>query len=67
MASPKAPILESTEANLALAAQCIRDGGVVVAPSDTNMALTLDPWNEAAIERAFRIKNRPPTSALGVA
>jgi L-threonylcarbamoyladenylate synthase len=59
-----APILEPTEDNLALAAACIKRGGVVVAPSDTNLALTLDPWNEQAIERAFRIKQRPATSPL---
>jgi len=56
--------LEPTEAGIGTAADCILDGGVVVAPSDTNLALTLDPWNEAAIERAFRIKNREPTDPL---
>ena len=56
--------LEPTAAGIATAADCILDGGVVVAPSDTNLALTLDPWNEAAIERAFRIKNREPTDPL---
>ena len=56
--------LEPTAAGIATAADCILDGGVVVAPSDTNLALTLDPWDEAAIERAFRIKNREPTDPL---
>ena len=56
--------LEPTEAGISTAADCILDGGVVVAPSDTNLALTLDPWDEAAIERAFRIKNREPTDPL---
>ena len=56
--------LEPTAAGIATAADCILDGGVVVAPSDTNIALTLDPWDEAAIERAFRIKNREPTDPL---
>ena len=56
--------LEPTPEGIATAADCICDGGVVVAPSDTNLALTLDPWNEAAIERAFRIKNREPTDPL---
>jgi len=52
--------LEPTAAGIATAADCILDGGVVVAPSE----LTLDPWDEAAIERAFRIKNREPTDPL---
>jgi len=56
--------LNPTAEGIATAADCILDGGVVVAPSDTNLALTLDPWNEAAIERAFRIKNREPTDPL---
>ena len=56
--------LEPTPEGIATAADCILDGGVIVAPSDTNLALTLDPWNEAAIERAFRIKNREPTDPL---
>ena len=46
------------------AANCILDGGMVVAASDTNPALTLDPWDEAAIERAFRIKSRKPVDPL---
>ncbi len=56
--------LEPTPEGIATAADCVLDGGVIVAPSDTNLALTLDPWNEAAIERAFRIKNREPTDPL---
>ena len=59
-------ILEPTEENLREAADCILEGGVVVAPSDTNLALTLDPWNEAAIERAFEIKERPATKPLTI-
>ena len=57
-------LLEPTEENLALAARCVLDGGVIIAPSDTNVALTLSPWSDAAIDRAFAIKNRPPTSPL---
>jgi L-threonylcarbamoyladenylate synthase len=57
-------LLEPTSEGIETAAECIRDGGVVVAPSDTNLALTLDPWDEAAIERAFAIKNREPTDPL---
>ncbi|KAF0109737.1 MAG: Sua5/YciO/YrdC/YwlC family protein [Rhodospirillaceae bacterium] len=60
------PILPPTEENLVLAARCIRSGGVIIAPSDTNLALTIDPWNNQAIDRAFRIKRRPATSALTI-
>ena len=56
--------MEPTPDGIETAADCIRGGGVIVAPSDTNLALTLDPWDEAAIERAFRIKNREPVDPL---
>ncbi|EWY36601.1 hypothetical protein N825_09780 [Skermanella stibiiresistens SB22] len=59
-----APILQPCEESFAIAARCVADGGVVIAPSDTNLALTLDPWNDAAIARAFAIKRRPPNQAL---
>ncbi|MCL1702972.1 L-threonylcarbamoyladenylate synthase [Lysinibacillus sp. Bpr_S20] len=57
-------LLEPTEENFAIAANCVKNGGVIVSPSDTNLALTLDPWNEDAINRAFAVKNRPANSAL---
>ncbi|WP_127532452.1 L-threonylcarbamoyladenylate synthase [Paenibacillus kobensis] len=57
-------VLEPNENNFRIAAECIVQGGVVIAPSDTNLALTLNPWKDDAIDRAFAIKNRPATSAL---
>ncbi|WP_253737330.1 L-threonylcarbamoyladenylate synthase [Halohasta salina] len=60
----EATLLEPTPKGIETAADCIRGGGVIVAPSDTNLALTIDPWDEAAIERAFRIKNREPVDPL---
>lgn len=51
--------LEPTAANLETVAACLRDGGVVVAPSDTNMALTVDPTHPAAIDRVYELKDRP--------
>ncbi|RAX21542.1 threonylcarbamoyl-AMP synthase [Actinomyces sp. Z5] len=57
-------VVAATEENLRRAARVVLAGGVIVAPSDTNLALTLDAWNEAAIERAFAIKRRPATSPL---
>jgi len=57
-------VLEPVKENFQLVAKCIKEGGVIISPSDTNIALTLNPWNEVAIERAFAIKNRPATSPL---
>ena len=39
--------------------ECIRAGGVVLFPADTVYGLAVDPANEEAIERMYRIKNRP--------
>lgn len=52
-------VLEPTDANVERAAEAVRNGGVIVAPSDTNLALTLDPNQAAAVERAYEIKDRP--------
>lgn len=59
-----APVLDPTDETLDRAAASIREGGVVVAPSDTNLALTLDPWNSEAVERAYEIKDRPAHKPL---
>ncbi len=64
MTPTEANVVAPTEGNLQIAGDLVRNGGVVVAPSDTNLALTMDPWNRAAVERAFAIKRRPPTSPL---
>jgi L-threonylcarbamoyladenylate synthase len=52
-------ILEPTATNITTVADCLRDGGVVVAPSDTNMALTVSPDHGDAIDRVYDIKQRP--------
>lgn len=57
-------VLTPTAENLRRAAACIRDGGVVLSPSDTNMALGIDPYDEAAITRVYEIKGRPPDKPL---
>jgi len=53
-----------TPENIEKAAQIIRDGGLVICPSDTNLAITIDPWNPRAVERVFEVKRRPGTSPL---
>jgi len=59
-----APVLEPTDENLDRVATRIREGGVVVAPSDTNLGLALDPWNPEAVRRAYEIKDRPTHKPL---
>ena len=59
-----APVLDPTAANVERVADCVRDGGVVAAPTDTNMGLLLDPWYPAAVKRAFDIKDRSLSKPL---
>jgi L-threonylcarbamoyladenylate synthase len=56
--------LAPTDEHVATVAACIRDGGVAVAPSDTNMALTVDPARPEAIDRVYDIKDRPREKPL---
>ncbi|MFC6757354.1 MULTISPECIES: L-threonylcarbamoyladenylate synthase [Haloarcula] len=58
------PALSPTPENVQTVANCIRNGGVVVAPSDTNMALTVAPDQPDAIDRVYAIKDRPTHKPL---
>ena len=49
---------------LARAAQAIRDGGVIVFPTDTLYGLAADPRNERAVAAIFRMKGRAPAEPL---
>lgn len=44
----------------------IRDGGVVLFPSDTVYGLACDPQNAAAIERLYALKGRPSGKSAAV-
>ena len=47
-------------------ARCLRDGGVVLTPTDTVYGLAIAPGRQAALETLFRLKNRPPERMLPV-
>jgi len=49
---------------VAHAADAIRAGGLVIAPTDTLYALVADPFNAAAVERVFQAKGRSGARAL---
>ena len=57
---------EVTDESLAQAARVIRDGGLVVIPTDTVYGVACDPRNKAAIDRIYRLKRRPRYKALQV-
>jgi L-threonylcarbamoyladenylate synthase len=46
--------------------ECIRSGGIVLFPADTVYGLAVDPNNEEAIERMYRLKGRPPEKRSAV-
>ena len=53
-------------ADIDRAVKCLREGGVVAVPTDTQYALAVDAFNESAVERIFRMKGRPGGMALPV-
>jgi len=58
--------VDSAEAIAEDVARCVRDGGVVVLPTDTVYGIFCDASNVAAIERIYGLKNRPRAKALGL-
>ena len=68
--SPVASEISNTpaylEVELEAAVQLLGEGGVVAIPTDTLYGLAADPFNLAAIERVFAIKERPEGMALPV-
>ncbi|HEX3911453.1 MAG TPA: L-threonylcarbamoyladenylate synthase [Solirubrobacteraceae bacterium] len=46
--------------------ECVRGGGVAVYPSDTVYGVCCDPDNEAAAQRLYELKGRPPTRPAAV-
>ncbi len=47
--------------------QTIRDGGVVLLPFDTVYGFACDPTNDKALEKIFKLKNRPLDQTIGLA
>lgn len=41
------------------AAAILRDGGLIAFPTETYYGLAVDPFNEEALQRLFRVKQRP--------
>lgn len=55
---------ENLDDEILLASQILASGGVVAVPTDTTYGLAVDPFNDAAVERVFRIKGRPEGAPL---
>lgn len=59
-------IIQAKKENLKFAAQCLKEGKVLVFPTDTVYGLICDAANEKAVEKIFEIKQRDKTKPLGV-
>ena len=51
-------------ARIDIAARALREGGLVIFPTDTFYGLAADPRNTAAVERLFKVKRRSKELAL---
>lgn len=58
--------LRESEEAIKKAAEIIKNGGVVVYPTDTVYGLGVDATNEEAVERLFIVKQRPETKPLPI-
>ena len=52
------------EEDVKLAAASVRNGGVILYPTDTIWGLGCDPFNEEAVEQVFAVKERPKQKSL---
>lgn len=59
-------ICSITDGSLAKAAQVVRDGGLIVLPTDTVYGVACDPRNVEAIRKIFAAKHRPKFKSLQV-
>ena len=53
-----------TESSSALAAQCLRRGGVIACPTEAVWGLGCDPFNHSAVLRVLALKQRPVEKGL---
>ena len=58
--------ISSSESNLQLAAEALRNGKLVAFPTDTFFALGADATNSAAVENVFLAKGRSPGAPVPV-
>jgi L-threonylcarbamoyladenylate synthase len=59
-----AQLLPASDANIAIAADILRAGGVVAFPTETLYGLGADACNEAAVRKLFAVKARPREKPL---
>ncbi|HEX6028701.1 MAG TPA: Sua5/YciO/YrdC/YwlC family protein, partial [Nitrososphaeraceae archaeon] len=60
-------ILKCNEQNdITKGASIVKNGGVIVFPTDTLYGIGCDPYDEKAVDKIFKIKNRDKTNPLPI-
>lgn len=57
---------ENFKSVLETTSKIIKEGGIVIAPTDTVYGMVADATNESAITKLFKIKNRPAGKSLPI-
>jgi len=60
------PVLKATVDNIRKASKIVKNGGLVVYPTDTVYGLGCDPFNVRAVERVFRVKDERKDKPLPI-
>lgn len=68
MSSPRKtrPVTITASSPLDKAAACVKNGGIIVYPTETFYALGADPFNPQAIKRLCLLKGRPASMPISV-
>jgi len=60
------PVLKATADNIREASKIVKNGGLVVYPTDTVYGLGCDPFNVGAVERVFEVKGERKQKPLPI-
>jgi len=60
------PVLKATVDNIREASRVVKNGGLVVYPTDTVYGLGCDPFNVKAVERVFKVKGERKEKPLPI-
>ena len=55
-----------TKTDIASAAECIKNGGLVAVPTETVYGLSADAFNETAVRRIYEVKGRPEEKPINL-
>ncbi|KKW11158.1 MAG: hypothetical protein UY49_C0007G0014 [Microgenomates group bacterium GW2011_GWC1_49_7] len=58
--------MENTKLQLQKAIEVVRNGGIIIFPTDTAFGIGVRIDNHAAVDKLFNLRRRPPTQAMPV-